>query len=177
MRRAFLTVMAVALGSLSGCGGDSEFQDLKAKLAAIDAKPKGAIEPPPEFESYRTFLYSAASLRSPFQPPIEIETVSVEHKRSSVKPDENRPPEPLEDFGLESLSMVGTLKRPSGKLFALVRSPDGGLHRVQPGNYLGKNHGKVKRVDPIKIDVLEIVSDGVGGWVERPRSIVLTEKD
>ena len=73
--------------------------------------------------------------------------------------------------------MVGTLKRPEGSLFALVQDPDGGLHRVQEGNFMGRNHGKILSVGAVKIDVIEIVSDGQEGWIERPRTIVLNEKE
>ncbi len=170
-----LSVLLIAL--LSGCASDREFADLRAQMEEIKKRPKGRIEPPPEFKSYKTFSYSAAAMRSPFSPPVEVETVALTAKRSNVKPDFNRPPEALEEFGIDSLSMVGTLRRPEQSLFALVQDPDGGLHRVRVGNYLGRNHGKIINVEPSKVDVVEIVSDGQEGWIERPRTIVLSEQE
>ncbi|MPT42782.1 MAG: hypothetical protein E2599_04395, partial [Klebsiella sp.] len=32
------------------------------------------------------------------------------------------------------------------------------------GDYLGRNHGKILVIDDSKIDVMEIVPDGEGGW-------------
>jgi type IV pilus assembly protein PilP len=44
------------------------------------------------------------------------------------------------------------------------------------GDYLGRNHGKVVGIDESKVDVIEIVPDGEGGWLERPRSLALRER-
>jgi type IV pilus assembly protein PilP len=38
---------------------------------------------------------------------------------------------------------------------------------------MGQNHGKVMRVSLQRIDIIEIVRNGVGGLLERPRSLVL----
>ena len=172
---SFLVLLSVTL-ALSGCGGDAQFDDLRAKMAEIKNRPKGRIEPPPEFKVYKAFSYSAAGLRSPFEPPTDVELTPLAQKRSNVKPDLNRPKEVLEQYGIDSLSMVGTLERPGGVLFALVRDPDSGLHRVKVGNYIGRNFGKIVSVTPSKVDVIEIVSDGQDGWVERPRTLVLREE-
>lgn len=169
-------VLACLLGLLlAGCGGDTQYQDIKAKMAEIKSRPKGRIEPPPEFKVYKAFSYSAAAMRSPFERPIEVELLAIPQRRSNVKPDFNRPKEVLEQYGIDSLAMVGTLMRPGGDLFALVQDPDSGLHRVKPGNYVGRNFGKVTAITPNKLDVIEIVSDGQDGWVERPRTLVLRE--
>lgn len=172
---SFLVLISVTL-LLSACGGDGQFDDLRAQMDAVKGKPKGRIEPPPEFKVYKAFSYSAAALRSPFEPPVDVELASLPQQRSNVKPDLNRPKEVLEQFGIDSLAMVGTLERPGGSLYALVRDPDQGLHRVRPGNFVGRNFGKIVAVTPSKVDVIEIVSDGQDGWVERPRTLVLREE-
>lgn len=171
---SFFGILILGL-MLSGCGGDTSFSDIKAKMAEVKSRPKGRIEPPPEFKVYKAFSYGAAAMRSPFDRPIEVQLAALPQKRSNVKPDFNRPKEVLEQFGIDSLSMVGTLTRPGATLFALVKDPDSGLHRVKEGNYLGRNFGKITSVTPSKIDVIEIVSDGQDGWVERPRTLVLRE--
>lgn len=174
-----LTVFLVSLGIVlsAGCASDGEFADLRAQMDEIKKRPKGRIEPPPEFKAYKTFSYAAAALRSPFSPPVTVDAIAIPAKRSNVKPDFNRAKESLEEYGIDSLQMVGTLTRPEGALFGLIQSPDGGLHRVRVGNYMGRNHGKILTVEPIRIDVVEIVSDGQDGWIERPRTIVLNEKE
>lgn len=176
MRSVSFLVLCALLLSLGGCGGDGQFDDLQARMDEIKNKPKGRIEPPPEFKVYKAFSYSAAAMRSPFERPVDVELAPVAQQRSNVKPDLNRPKEVLEQFGIDSLVMVGTLANPGGPLFALVRDPDQGLHRIRPGNYMGRNFGKVQTVTQSKVDVVEIVSDGQDGWIERPRTLVLREE-
>ena len=162
--------------SVQGCGASKEFKDLEAKMDEVKSRPKGRIEPPPEFQVYRAFSYSAAVLRSPFEKPIAVELAALPRQRSSVVPDFDRPKEVLEHFSIDGLSMVGTLRRPGGSLYALIRDTEAGLHRVSSGNYMGRNFGKVIDITQNKIDVIEIVSDGQDGWVERPRTIVLRDQ-
>lgn len=92
-----------------------------------------------------------------------------------VMPDLARPPQYLEQFPLESLRMRGTLTRASSPLFALVEDPDGVVTRVQAGNYMGRNFGRITTVTPSQITVVEIVPDGRDGFVERPRSLVMVD--
>ena len=164
-------VMGVIL-ALTACSGD-EHADLKLKMEEIKRRPQGRIEPPPEFETYQNFSYSASLLRSPFQPPVAVEPLKTMVKGNRVTPDFDRPKELLEEFSIDALSMVGTLSRPGNTLFSLVRDNKAGIHRVAIGNYMGRNHGRVVDISDAKIDVIELIPDGDEGWVERPRAIVL----
>jgi type IV pilus assembly protein PilP len=49
------------------------------------------------------------------------------------------------------------------------------VHRVIVGNYLGTNDGKITAISTSKIDVREIVPDGLGGYIERPAALALNE--
>ncbi len=97
-----------------------------------------------------------------------------EIKGSGIRPDVNRPREALEEYPLDSLRMVGTLEQ-GGQMWALVRAEDGTIHRVQPGNYVGQNYGRITRITESKIELVEIVPDGLGGWMERPATLALSE--
>jgi type IV pilus assembly protein PilP len=59
---------------------------------------------------------------------------------------------------------------------ALVRDPDGVVHRVRVGNYLGQNYGRVIAVEEDRIELVELVPNGTGGWMEKPATIALAEK-
>ncbi|MGQ7960721.1 type 4a pilus biogenesis lipoprotein PilP [Pseudomonas sp. SP16.1] len=166
--------LAMALVTLSGCGSNGDFADLRAYMDEVYARPKGAIEPLPKFQPYESFTYRAASLRSPFQPPVRIDVVNRQKGSQEIKPDEARVKQFLEGFNIETFVMVGTLENSSG-LFALINGA-GGVHRVKVGDYLGRNHGKILAIDESKVDVVEIVPDGEGGWLERPRSLSLKER-
>jgi type IV pilus assembly protein PilP len=145
-----------------------------AYMDEVRARPKGEIEPLPKFQPYESFAYSAAALRSPFQPPVKLDMAERQKGSKDVKPDELRTKQFLEGFNIETFVMVGTLANDSGA-FALV-SGAGGVHRVRVGDYLGRNHGRILAIDESKVDVIEIVPDGEGGWLERPRSLSLKER-
>ena len=70
--------------------------------------------------------------------------------------------------------MVGTL-RLGNRNYGLVRTRDGLVHRVLPGNYLGQNDGRITSIESSRINVTEIVPDGLGGYMERAASIALNE--
>lgn len=159
---------------LSGCMGEGDFSDLRQYMDEVRARPRGSIEPLPKFQPYEPFTYSAASLRSPFQPPVKVDLANQQKGSKDVKPDETRVKQFLEGFNIEVFEMVGTLQNETG-VFGLVRGA-GGVHRVKVGDYLGRNHGRIVAVDEAQIDVIEIVPDGEGGWLERPRSISLKSR-
>lgn len=175
MRVSSRAVLALVVFScLSGCGNGGDFSDLQAYMDEVRARPKGTIEPLPKFQPYEAFTYSAAALRSPFQPPVKIDLANKVKGSKDVHPDETRVKQFLEGFNIETFEMVGTLSN-NGGMFALVRGA-GGVHRIKVGDYLGRNDGKVVSISEGKIDVVEIVPDGEGGWLERPRSLTLMER-
>lgn len=173
MKSAHL-VCIVALVGLSGCDVGNEFQDLQAYMDEVRARPKGTIEPLPEFQPYEAFTYSAAAMRSPFQPPVKIDLANHRRGSQDIRPDEGRVRQYLEGFNIEVFEMVGTLSNGAG-MHALVRGA-GGVHRVRLGDYLGRNHGRIVKINEASIDIVEIVPDGEGGWLERPRSLTLKER-
>ena len=158
---------------LSGCGGN-DFSDLQVFMEDTRARPAGKIEPLPRFKPYEAFTYSASSLRSPFQPPIRIDLTQRQKGSQDIKPDENRVRQFLEGFNIEGFEMVGVLSNQQG-MQALIRGA-GSVHRVRIGDYLGRNHGRVGSIEEGRVDVVEIVPDGEGGWLERPRTLSLPER-
>ena len=167
-----LCLLLMAPGLLSGA--DRCFRDLDAFMAEKRARPGGVIEPIPTFKAYEAFAYAATTLRSPFDRPVDIRQLAALSARVALRPDDNRPKEYLERFTLDSLLMVGSLER-SGQDWTLIRDPDGGIHRVQVGNFLGRDHGRIVEMGDTFIAVIEIVPDGTeDGWVERPRTIELS---
>jgi type IV pilus assembly protein PilP len=173
---SFPRLLATILASgvlLTACS-DNNFSDLDAFMAAKRDRPGGVIPPIPTFKAYEAFSYSATTMRSPFDRPVEVREISQLQAISAIKPDEDRAKEFLEQYTFDSLSLVGTLER-DGTDWSLIRDPDGGVHRVTIGNFLGRHHGKIVEMTDTYVAVVEIVSDGTkDGWVERPRTIKLT---
>ena len=70
--------------------------------------------------------------------------------------------------------MVGTLQL--GDInYGLVQTSDGLIHRVVPGNYMGQNDGRIIAIHDSEIELVEIISDGIGGYVERPAAVALAD--
>lgn len=173
MRIVFLFIGVIAL---SGCDFGGENGDLRRYITEVKSKPAGTIEPLPTFRPYESFVYSAAAMRSPFDRPVDVSARIVGRTGENIKPDFSREREYLEGIDLGSLRMVGSLEK-GGTLWALVSETSGAVHPVRDGNYLGKNHGKIVSTSETQIELLEIVADGLGGWLERPRILALSEKD
>jgi type IV pilus assembly protein PilP len=161
---AFAAVIAIACG-LAGCS--SADSDLQQFIQQTQAQPGGHVDPLPEIKPYETFVYDDQGLRSPFVP-------SQATGFNSVRRDTKRPREFLEQFSLDTLTMVGTL-RIEGTMYALVQTKDGIVHRVTVGNYLGQNDGRITDISPSKIDLAEIVPDGLGGYMKRPAALSLSQ--
>jgi len=162
-----LGVIGVVLAALvaGGCSGGQS--DLQKWIEATKKKPGGRIQPLPEVKPYETYVYAAGNLRSPFQPQGPNANNGLASARASRR---NR--EFLEGFSLDTLRMVGTFKV-GNNFYGLVQSKDGLVHKVQPGNYMGQNDGKVTEITGGRISLVEIIPDGLGGYIERPASLAL----
>jgi type IV pilus assembly protein PilP len=174
MNGSRLIIGSLLLLSLTACDSVGDFADLQAYMNEVRARPKGEIEPLPKFQPYEAFTYSAAAMRSPFQPPVRVDLQKRQKGSAEIKPDETRPKQFLEGFNIEMFQMVGLLANGNGR-FALVNGV-GGVHRVKVGDYLGRNHGRIVTIADDRIEVVEIVPDGEGGWLERPRTLTLKER-
>jgi type IV pilus assembly protein PilP len=162
-------IAAVAvLATAAGCSDDTD--ELRAKIAEIKARPGGRIDPLPEVKPYETFAYPASDERSPFEPGMPASATGP----NAIRPDSSRPREFLEQFSLDTLRMVGTLKL-QGRIYGLVQTRDGLVHRVLPGSHLGQSDGRITAIDEGKISLIEIVPDGMGGFIQRPAALGLSD--
>jgi type IV pilus assembly protein PilP len=175
----FLPLVVSGLTFLTACSSNDGFSDLDRFMKEIDAKPRGRIEALPEVNVYRAFTYSAANRRSPFLPPqdVIINEVKIQQDQSSVKPNLDRAKEVLESFQLAQLQMVGTLQKgENDTLWALISDDDGGVHMAKVGQFMGRNFGHIVAITDGRLDLIEIVPNGYGGWLERPRIIALEDE-
>ncbi len=169
-------VRVLALGLLlmivAGCtSGEEEV----AKWVQLEKAKKGAsLDPPPAIKTFETFEYTlrAPDDRDPFDLPTSEEKEAT--ASAGPRPDQNRPREPLESFPLDGLKMVGTLgsaTSPEG----LLKDPEGVIRRVHLGNYVGQNYGRITAINEAQIELVELVPNQTGGWVERQTSISLAD--
>jgi type IV pilus assembly protein PilP len=158
-------VAAVAAG-LTGCS--SQDGDLQTFITDTNKEAGGRVEPLPEVKPYQTYTYADSNLRSPFTP------TSPNAGNPNLRPDAHRNREFLEQYSLDTMKMVGSMQQ-SGQIYGLLQTKDGLVHRVTVGNYVGQNDGKITAITPSKIDVREIVPDGLGGYIERPAALALND--
>jgi len=174
IRPARMVQLLLMLGAalvLSGC--TRGMSDLRDWVAQEKAKKGAPIPPLPVIKTFETFQYADQDKRDPFSPSTaELQPTAV---TSGPRPDEDRPKQPLEMFALDSLKMVGTVGI-GASVEALVKDPGGVVHRVHGNEYMGQNYGRVTDIGEDHVDLVELVPNGNGGWMERSASIGLGEK-
>lgn len=172
--RTVLVVLALVSG-LAGCSrgvtstpGDAP--NLETFVAEAKARPAPPLDLLPVMQQFETFEYAAQTLRDPFSPAF-----TDQGNGSGTRPDSARRKQTLEQFPLDSLDMVGTLGR-GGNLVGLVMAPDKVTYRIRPGAYMGQADGRVTAVYEDRIELVELVPDGAGGWLERPATLALEDQ-
>lgn len=166
IHRTLAAALLLALIGLQGCTPSESVQQWVAKEKAKKGAP---LAPLPVIKTFEAFTYKDQDLRDPFGPSAQEQE---EANQQGPHPDQNRTREPLESFPLDGLKMSGTLGV-GNAIEGLVRDPDGVVHRVRVGNYLGQNYGRIKAINEDRIDMIELVPNGAGGWMEREATIAL----
>jgi type IV pilus assembly protein PilP len=177
--RTLATLLVVCV-PLAGCGGGS-MADLRGYVAEVKTRKGGRIEELPPIEPYVVYAYpcdGAIDCVDPFEPfylePPRPPESEGQVAGTGISPDFDRNREELESYPLDGLRMMGTLEK-NEQFWGILRDPDAIIHRVQVGNYIGQNHGKITSIAEDRIELLEIVPDGQGGWEERNAEIALAE--
>lgn len=170
--------IAVIVAATSGCV-DRDMSDLEIFAQEIMSRKGSSIVELPPIEPYEVYTYSSAEAIDPFEPFYKEQqsqqVAAADQGGNGTRPNFDRNPEELESYALDSLRMMGTLEL-DNELWGIVRSPDGTIHRVQVGNYVGRNHGKIVGISEESIDLNEIIQDGQGGWQERSAALALVSQ-
>jgi type IV pilus assembly protein PilP len=177
--RALATLLIVCV-PLAGCGGGS-MADLRSYVAEVKTRKGSRIEELPPIEPYVVYTYpcdGAVQCADPFEPfylePPRPPEAEGQVASNGLSPNFDRNREELESYPLDGLRMMGTLEKDE-QFWGILRDPDAIIHRVQVGNYIGQNHGKITNISEDRIQLLEIIPDGRGGWEERTAEIALAE--
>ena len=175
IKSKILFAMTLALLA-TGCTRDitstpGDAPNLKAWVEETNNHKAEPLEPLPTLTRFEAVPYNASTDRDPFSPEMMLDRSST----TTLRPDATRPKQALEEFALDSLQMVGTMGD-AGRLSALVMAPDKVTYRVHVGEYMGQNEGRIVGVSEDHVDVVEVVSDGSGGWMERKAAITMAEQ-
>jgi type IV pilus assembly protein PilP len=157
----------------AGCSQD--MGDLEEYALEVKSRTSKNIEPIPQPKPYEPFVYEPGERRDPFLQSLQSRESALAGAggAGAIKPDFERPREPLEEFPLDALRMVGTITMQQ-RAFALVRAPDAVVHRVSVGDHMGQNFGKITGISETEVVLMEIIPDGLGGYIQRPASVALT---
>jgi type IV pilus assembly protein PilP len=178
MKRLHLALAGGGLSLLLAACSDTPSPSVQDWITQQRAQARTVIAPLPEPKPYIPQAYRAASAADPF----DSQKLTLALRRDStqlqasvlLKPELNRPRQPLEAFPLDAMTLVGSLIR-QGQPVALIRI-DRLVHSVRPGAYLGQNYGKVIRITDTQVLLREIVQDASGEWTERAASLQLQEE-
>lgn len=160
-------VLLMVLAGLVACTSDKK--EVEAWVAEVKAHPAPPLDPLPVMKQFETFEYAAQDLRDPFSAPLPDR-----NSGNGPRPNIDRRKEAMEAYALDSLRMVGTINSGVG-LIGLVTAPDKVTYRLRPGNYIGQNDGRITAVYEDRIELVELIPDGAGGWLERQAKIALED--
>lgn len=163
----WLVVMALAL--LCGC---QPREDLQQFVVRVKAQPVAPWQPPSSLVELPTAHYQPTE-RDPFQGQrgevfADAVTERCQHHELTVNHS------PLQRAALATLTMRGSIGNGT-RLWALIETDDGRLHRISRGDGIGLDLGQVVNVFPSHIEILEWVENG-GGCLQ-PREAVLALVD
>lgn len=176
-RHARTALLALLTGLvLTACGGGAN-DDLRRFVKETHANKKPKVEPLPEIKIPPKFAYDAAHLVDPFE-NLNLSPHGGQKTVSKKKPLPlhllTKPKGPLEAYPLDALKMVGTLERRK-QMWAVIKAPDGSMHRAKRGDYMGKNYGMITKISDDKVILIETVQNAVGDWVDREAGISIIE--
>ena len=150
---------------LSACSENVD--DLNKYIVSVKERPADPIPPIPPVQTYTPYEYEGLTGRDPFRQSISEGSDDMRSQTGTgPRPDFDRPKQYLERYELDTLSMVGTFSKEEF-YWALLRDPEGVIHRVPVGDFIGKNHGQVVNIGNTQVDLSELISDGAGGWLAR----------
>ena len=147
--------------------------DLRAWMAEVrlrhHAKPS-SVSPAAAIPEFR---YQPGSRIDPFD-MAKLAVADARPSGESLQPDLRRAREPLESFPLDSLRLIGSLRRGS-EAVALIEA-DKLVYSLRVGGHLGQDFGKVIAIGDKTVDIEELVPESGGRWTQRRTQLVLQEK-
>ncbi len=157
---------------LAGCGEDAEIREW---MDQTKAQTKVFVPKISEPKTFTPFAYARKDSVDPFN-PVKLSVAIAKLRAQSgkgIKPDLERRREPLEQYPLDTVKMVGVLQKP-GLTYAILQV-DKSIFQAKIGNYIGQNFGMITAVKDDGVDLKEIVQDASGEWVERKARLELQE--
>ena len=174
-RNAASAIAIAAASVLSGCG-DGGVQEVKQWMEEVRSQTPVSVQKLPAPKTFTPFTYTGKNEPDPYSPAkLSAALAKLQGNSSSaIRPDLNRRKDPLENYPLDTIKMVGTLQKP-GLSYALLQV-EKSVFQAKVGNYIGQNFGMITRITDTEVELKEIVRDAAGEWTERKAKLELQEK-
>ena len=178
-KAARYVLLGITLLLTAACSSDRSMIDLKRFVLNMHKSTQPSVEPLPELAPIPAYTYAASSLPDPFSrenvfPSVSSADTEPEPEPDPLEPDPIRTREHLEGFPLDALQFAGIMIL-EGKLRLIVVTPDGMIHKVAEGAYLGRNYGQIIEIDleGRTIGLEEVVKGTDGRWQARTVSFLI----
>lgn len=157
--------------SIAACGGDG-MDDLRTFVDQAYADKKPDIEPLPPIRPFTPYEYAASEQNDPFSRA----NILGDAEQALSNQDVDRVREPLEEYPLDALRMVGTMTK-DDKPYVIVKTATGTALLASVGNYMGQNNGQILEISPERqlVTLSERVRDSAGRWVTREVQVTVDE--
>lgn len=169
-----LTLAAVALLGCAPAGEEELREWMKQERA--QAKPRiTELSKPTQFQpqAYTQELGMEPFNQVKLTQALRRDASQVASNVALIAPEMARRKEPLEEFPLDTMAMVGSLNK-VGTPTALLKVGTL-LYQVKVGSYLGQSYGRITKITETAIELREIVQDATGDWIERTAALELQE--
>jgi type IV pilus assembly protein PilP len=160
------------LALLAGCSQEAQIREWMAQTKQQTRVYVPKIPAPKNFTPYS---YQHKDGIDPFNSvKLSMALAKLRAKPGKgLRPDLDRRKEPLEQYPLDTIKMVGMLKKRT--LTYAILQVDKAVFQVKVGNYIGQNFGMVVDIAEDAVELKEIVQDASGEWVERKARLELQE--
>jgi type IV pilus assembly protein PilP len=174
MKQSNKVALALVAVLAAGCS-DSNVREVRTWMDEVKKDTRVSIQPLQEPKAFTPFAYTGKDVVDPFSPNKLLSELARDAAVSNnpLKPDTTRRKEMMENFPLDTMSMVGIIEK-GGISYALLQI-DKTLYQVKTGQRIGQNFGVVTKVGEQDVAIREVVQDAGGEWVERMSKLELQE--
>jgi type IV pilus assembly protein PilP len=148
--------------------------DLHDYVARVNARPGTPVEPLCTQVDCDLLAPKVTGVEFEGRGPFDSFVKAPEPPLPPTAMPDPHPTEELEHYALDSLRLLGSVEH-AGRRWALLRSPDGVVHRVRAGNYVGRHNGKVIAVYEDRVLLSELVWSDARGWEDREAAIAMAQ--
>ncbi|MGO2509009.1 MAG: pilus assembly protein PilP [Vibrio hibernica] len=163
----------VLVASILLMGCEQEGGSIPAFISQVESQSRKEIAQLTPEAVFSATTYQAQIERSPFVlPEVAVIANQPRAKQDCWQPGSRNKTGILETFSLDKLHLRGVMGN-KNNISGLIQTPVGSVVKVQQGEYVGLNNGRVAEVTSKYILIKETLPDGLGCWLQRSVKLAL----